>query len=367
MSKETPPGDDELEVSLVGPGRGESIIIHIGSNEWAIVDSCIPRGTARAAALDYLSSLGVDPSTQVRLVVATHWHDDHIRGLAEIVKVAKSARFVCSSAIQSQQFFELVEIAKANPGGTGGLTEFGAILNHLEGKTSPTWAIENRELFAAVSPNRAFPVNIRSLSPSDQSVTKALQELGSLIPTAGKPLVVESENPNHTSVVLWLEASGKHVLLGADLQNSTVNGRGWSAVVAAHAGRGGAGIYKIPHHGSSNADNDDIWATMVQTNAIAAVAPYNGGKWLPSKADRQRLLSRTSHVYCTAKEASAPPKRPQFVEKRVREFTKQRRVVVGPPGHLRIRWRVCSPNSVPTVEMFDGAHRLEAEPAGTTA
>ena len=53
-----PPRDDEFELTLLGPGYGESIVMHIGEGAWVLVDSC---GRADApAALDYLETLGID-------------------------------------------------------------------------------------------------------------------------------------------------------------------------------------------------------------------------------------------------------------------------------------------------------------------
>jgi len=34
------PEKDEIEVSIFGPGYGECIVIHIGNNEWVVID-CI--------------------------------------------------------------------------------------------------------------------------------------------------------------------------------------------------------------------------------------------------------------------------------------------------------------------------------------
>ena len=35
-----PPAADELEVTVLGPGYGEAIVIHYGKGQWVIVDSC---------------------------------------------------------------------------------------------------------------------------------------------------------------------------------------------------------------------------------------------------------------------------------------------------------------------------------------
>ena len=64
------PEDDEIEITLLGPGRGECCVLHVGGGEWLVIDSCVTQ-TGHPAALFYLESLGVSP-TAVRWIVATH-------------------------------------------------------------------------------------------------------------------------------------------------------------------------------------------------------------------------------------------------------------------------------------------------------
>src|SRR4051794_37763128 len=95
-----PPGPDELEVSLFGPGVGECVVVHMGAGEWFVVDSCIDSATGSPAALDYLAAMNIDVSRMVKLVVVTHWHDDHMRGASTLVRRAETAQFVCSSVLR---------------------------------------------------------------------------------------------------------------------------------------------------------------------------------------------------------------------------------------------------------------------------
>ena len=68
----------------MGPGYGESLVLHIGLGEWLIVDSCVDR-SGKPAALGYLEEIGVDIGRAVEMVVASHWHADHIGGMAQLV------------------------------------------------------------------------------------------------------------------------------------------------------------------------------------------------------------------------------------------------------------------------------------------
>lgn len=106
--KTSPPRNNELELSLFGPGVGESAVIHLGNGRWMIVDSCRSGKEGCPAALEYLERIGVNIEHDVRLIVATHWHDDHIRGLATLVKRATNAEFICSAALRCEEFLMLV-------------------------------------------------------------------------------------------------------------------------------------------------------------------------------------------------------------------------------------------------------------------
>ena len=94
-----PPEPNEIEVSVFGPGYGEAILIHCGENQWIEIDSCIDVDTKQPATLQYFSQLGIEPASALKLIVASHWHDDHIRGLGEVFKSAPSALFACSMSI----------------------------------------------------------------------------------------------------------------------------------------------------------------------------------------------------------------------------------------------------------------------------
>ena len=96
------PQERELEISIFGPGYGESIVIHLGYNNWMIVDSCIDTQTRKPIPVEYLESINVDPETAVKRIVASHWHGDHIRGMSDIVKICKNATFCLSDVFKKK-------------------------------------------------------------------------------------------------------------------------------------------------------------------------------------------------------------------------------------------------------------------------
>jgi glyoxylase-like metal-dependent hydrolase (beta-lactamase superfamily II) len=77
------PSSTEVEVTVIGTGGGygESIVIKTGIDSWIIVDSCINPNTKSPLAIEYLQGINVDLN-KIILVICTHWHNDHIKGLA---------------------------------------------------------------------------------------------------------------------------------------------------------------------------------------------------------------------------------------------------------------------------------------------
>jgi glyoxylase-like metal-dependent hydrolase (beta-lactamase superfamily II) len=122
------PEINELEITIFGPGIGEALAVHLGNNEWLLVDSCRVGNAKRPATLEYLESIGVNPAQAVRLIVATHWHNDHIGGLSQIVKSCPNARFVCPAVLASKEFRSLIELQNADNSFRSDTTEFEAIL-----------------------------------------------------------------------------------------------------------------------------------------------------------------------------------------------------------------------------------------------
>jgi len=368
-----PPNDDEFEISLFGPGYGESVVIHIGGNNWVLVDSAIDPTTRKPAALTYLQKLGIDPSNAVKLVVATHWHDDHIRGLGEVLSVCKSAQFCCSGALRASEFLTLVGLY-----GTrlmiesSGIKEFHTILRIMESRRKKIGrplsgiklAIADRTLWrqsVSVS-GQTLIAEIHSLSPSDASILKAQKDIGSLLPVEKETKRrVSPGNPNHVAVVLWVSIGDISVLLGSDLQETKQVDTGWSVIVnSPNRPPGRASAYKIPHHGSGNAHNNQVWTDMLQVNPYSLLTPFVTGKSvLPKKEDVKRICRMTKNAFATASiKKRKSPKRSKTVEKMIRETVRKINEVFTSEGQIRLRRRIYPKDNF-EVDLIGGAVPLE--------
>lgn len=160
------PRRDEFEVSLLGLGYGESILVHVGEGEWLVVD-CYLSSNGLPAALNYLYRINVDPATAVKLVVATHWHDDHIRGMNKLIVACSSAYFCCASALNNDEFLGVASaLRNKDCSDLGrGVREIYEVFSTLKrDRRQPIWAISNR----IISKRERY--EIWSLSPFDSDV-----------------------------------------------------------------------------------------------------------------------------------------------------------------------------------------------------
>ena len=360
------PTPQTTEVSLFGPGVGESIVVHLGQGQWVIIDSCINQSTGNPVALDYLRGLGVDVASEVVLVVATHWHDDHIGGLSQIVTEATSAKFACSAALSNKEFMQLltasgqVKLTKAD----SGLKEFRETFEtinrtkNLRKMTGPDiWAADGMILFE----NSSQMIAIRSLSPSAHVITSAIGRFADMIPNRGSQLSrFQSFQPNDLSIVLQIRIGTQTLLLGGDLEIGSNDHCGWRGVLLStnHGNRSSIG-YKVAHHGSVGADHDDIWTTLIDNDGVAMLTPFGKGKKpLPAPEDVTRINQRISRAFTTAWPPKLRPQRRRPLEREISQVVRNRSTVRDVPGHIRLRLDQSPQTAVPKIDLFAGATML---------
>jgi len=352
------PSSDEIEVSLFGPvrGYGESLAMHVGQGHWIIVDSCRSPENNEPAALQYLDAIGVDVSTAVRLVVAPHWHTDHIDGLAEIFSRCESAELVFSVALQSSELLEIYEAFRGHPSSSNntGLEEIHGLITVLRTRSPalrykhrkpPRWAKSHTTLFPPPYID-GLDCAVTALSPSDASIIKAQEELASLRKEnfEGPKKNIISRNPNHNAIVLWARVGKHSILLGSDLEETKDPGTGWSVVLdEADPELSKADVYKVAHHGSANGEHPDIWSKLVSPNPKALLTPFiNGGVRLPTENDIQRIKERATHIHMTSRSSLKHRKFSRGSKELIHRATRRFHSIDRTIGHVLLRCQISS-------------------------
>jgi len=353
MSLCSSPSSNEIEISIFGNSFGESILIHLGNNEWIIVDSFKDYLNKRAIALNYLDKIGVDYGA-VKAAVATHWHDDHICGLSEIMIKCKNAAFICSAAINSKEFNEFIFSDSDLIEGRPGNYELRQILEELsKRKGNAMYALENRKLID----NKLY--KIYSLSPSDYAMLLAQKEIAVLLPKKNQPRKgIPHVHPNHTGIVLLIVVNGQGILLGGDLEENGDSRTGWSKIIDSVRPVVKSNNFKIPHHGSITAHHEGIWISLLEKEPISFLTSFILGSCaLPKKADMKRILSHTNNAWITTSpDEKKQVKRDPMAERTIKERVKAIRAM-SDNGHIRLRCPLGTKEWKP--ELFGPALSLE--------
>jgi Metallo-beta-lactamase superfamily len=311
------PRPDQIEVCVFGPGFGECILLHLGDGKWVVVDSCVHGPAKDPVALLYLRALGLNPSRSIRLILATHWHDDHCRGLSKVVQAAPDAPIWISHSLTTRDFLKFAARMRRNTTTLAGtkLTEFTSVMDeirrrHDAGLTNFGFAAFRSalcEIPAAVA-SSGLEVALQAISPSHGDHLEFLTWIASKMPAAKQTKCsVPSPDRNLTSVASLLRIGASAVLLGADLLNSPRDTSGWRAVLQSHSQAPigpTASLYKIAHHGSSTGHHPDIWKSLLVSSPTAVLTPWQrGGREVPSPAEIDTLKNLTPSAFATSFES----------------------------------------------------------------
>lgn len=308
--------DQCLEVILLGPGYGESVLINIGDDNWIVIDSCRGRG-GRPAAIEYFEKNEVSLDNIV-LIIATHWHDDHIWGLSELVEQCKNAVFCCGMAFSTVEFHSLVLGINRKLSlipVRSGVKEIFSIFNIVETRRllkkninpDVKYCSADKVIrrFNSTELSHGLDVEIWALSPSDDEVGLFLRNIAPLLPVEGEAAcVVKDIKPNQSCTVIQIKVGNVlSMLFGADLEEKSHNG--WSKILASDSRPvTKSTIFKIPHHGSETGHHDQVWEKMIANNAICLITPYSRGHKLPKDTDLNRIVGFSDKTYVTQKSKS---------------------------------------------------------------
>lgn len=355
-----PPLNSEFEFSLLGRGKayGESIVLHLGNNEWGIIDNCINQKTKESLALEYLYQLKV-PFDNVQFIVCTHWHQDHTTNITSLFEKCPNAKFYVSAALNCRDFETLLCIKGNIKSFFNPTRQFLKLMEYArDTKRKVIRVNQDKTLFSNFIGGQNLKVF--ALSPTEETIhhfektTKKMMEN-----IFGLESIVRKPEPNLQSVVCYIKIGDFSILLGGDLENDNKEGLGWQGVlesVELNANTKKSIIFKIPHHGSENAYDEKIWKQMVMfKKAHVVTTPLVRGKntLLPNSEMIQNICHFSKNFYLTSNPYSIKPsKHSRDVQKYIRRCGLNISKVAQEFGQVRFRKDFSKENTRLRIEKF---------------
>lgn len=354
------------EITLIGTGGyGECVLINLGNDNWIIVDSCINPEIGVPQSTEYLESINVDLKN-VKLIVCTHWHDDHILGISQALEKCSQAKLSFSKAHDKQKFlyFLSFDYQKKNVEKINSSTfEFNKCIDIIDERNSSLIsAVENKCILNI--PVGEFRNQIISLSPSDYTMEKFDHEISSLITEYGQPnKKMPTDSPNAKSVALFLKIGHHRAILGADLEVSLHPKEGWKNIVTNNnLIDKKSSLFKIPHHGSENGFCGQVWDLLLEEQPIAKITPWNRGNGLPQLGMLKKYSSLTDKLFMTAAVfGKQPKKRDKQIEKFLKKIGHNPEEVKFKKGVITCKIDMDDPNAKWEVTLVENSLKIEIE------
>ncbi len=276
------------EVILFGKGIGESILIKSKKGDYIVVDSFINGETGRPVVLDYLDKFGISYS-QIKCVLISHWHNDHIMGMHEIIKSAgRGVAVVINPIINTKKYQDYISrLAVKNDSEA---SEFDKVLSYI--KTNNIKIILPLVDRCVYFENRD-DIKITALSPQDTMLGDYIE--GLLNKLLERDYSNVAYDDNLLSIVLLLEIGDRSFLLSSDMENRVKGG--WNEIIRNYKNTyNKSSYYKVPHHGSLNGENEEIWNKLLSSKPLSFATLFNRSN-LPREEDIERIVSKSKELY----------------------------------------------------------------------
>ena len=306
----TEPDKNNVQVVVLGNGFGECILVHIGGGKWIIVDSFRIKKNAQPASIEYLSSIGVDVEKNVSAIIATHWHNDHIQGMNETIKVCKSAQIAVSAVLDKNEFFAIGEFAQEfYPDFDFGTQEYFDCDKTLENSSrEPFFAIQGRPFKIPTEQiTHGERVEILPLSPTDfqfKNFLKNAKKFATTTSNQSEPFsklagTFLSRKRNNLSVVTLIKIGSNSILLGADMEEKKSQKYGWKNILEYQQYEEPRPfLFKVPHHGSIGAHSEPLWKGYIAKKPISVVTTFSRSR-LPHKKGKELLIKHSKRTFIT--------------------------------------------------------------------
>jgi hypothetical protein len=298
-----------LKIYCMGPGFGESIVLHLPCGGWGVVDGF---HGAKGGTLEFLKEMRVQ---RLKFFCLTHPHDDHYRGTYRLIsryagKIERIWRFpgltvkdIQNLALAGRARAKYVGDPEADKLSSDYLKLVQSFVRERDGLTDETY----RQVAAPVTLLSEEDYTIEARGPGTADIERFQQQFAKIVIKTA-PLLLSEEGGeliNSISVVLAIKFGDAKIFLLGDAQGP--------ALSPDSVGDNIFSVIKVAHHGSTNGLGANF--LTVKSNpprvACAILTPYTRSG-LPSPgmakmyADACKKLIRTRQAPSRAPKSSVP-------------------------------------------------------------
>jgi len=216
---------------------------------------------------------------------------DHITGISNILQEAShEAKLVISPIIQQEKFLEYIAIGLKEK--VESTAEFGKVIDFIKKNSSRVIVpITDKIIF----PYKENDIEVYTLSPNDVDLYEYIAAI--MLPDERRKTSYSFPESNNLSIVMLVKFGTDGILLGSDLENAANINSGWKKLVSSYRYNNRLSLVKIPHHGSSDAHNDDLWENILCDKPLSVVTVFNKSVPLPKNSDIDRLRALSQALF----------------------------------------------------------------------
>ena len=315
-----------------------------------VIDSFNNPLTHNPIALDYLDAIGVS-FTQIKDVIISHWHTDHIAGISTILDASTNVKVVLSPIIYEDKFNKYINLGITQK--QYSTSEFAKVLQYIEkrGTNCVKCPSANTRILGNT---KLSNIELFSLSPQGSEIFDYVSSL--VLEKLGQKTSYEYVEDNLLSIVLMVKYANDGILIGGDLENSQNKDKGWDAVINNYEFESKSSIFKVPHHGSETAHNEKVWKILLCDKPVSILTVYNKGYKLPKDSDINRIKNLSKELYIVGNKM----KEDKALEHRAGKVLKGIKIksISNEVGMVRYRRDLQNLNIQPKIEYFGATQQI---------
>jgi hypothetical protein len=312
-----------LSVHVLGAAKGESIVLQLPNGRWGVVD-CYARSLndpETNPTLMFLRESGVE---KLEFLCLTHPHDDHYRGMSQVLGEFPVEYFWHFGAQSAAHFKQLVNYLRKEAIRTGdqeamdNANEYTRIWlevhsGHKAGKTRLKTSRPGMPLYPVpADPDASF--QIVGLAPSDNQAQDYHQTFAICFDDQGRFRErLPQSHHNRISVGLRIKFGATRIILGGDVERP-----GWLDVMQEVRGEDlAAHLVKVSHHGSENGYCDGLWPCFSAQGKPYAVITAYASQSLPRSRALELIGGHAQSILLTCGTVWKPSEWPKDIEAEV--------------------------------------------------